>query len=280
MTLLTIAHLGPTGTNTESAALAYQSWRGEAAQLLCSPTISETLKMVATGRADLGVVPVENSLEGGVAATLDTLWELEGLHIHWALVMPIVHVLVSAAATLEHVREVYSHPQALGQCQQWLGAFLPQASLVPTASTTEVLGQLPAHSSWGAIVSPRAAQLYQLPVLAGPINDRSGNYTRFWVVGGAPPLTAQPQASLAFSLPRNTPGALVQALEIFARRQINLRRIESRPTKRSLGEYLFFLDLTTDEQPLEAALEELQAVSERVKLLGVYGVIKLEGELA
>lgn len=284
-----IAYLGPPGTYSEMAALAYGQWLGKTLQVempaLCPyPSILQALRSAATGKADLAVVPVENSIEGGVSMTLDTLWQLETLKIQQALILPILHTFISQAASLEAVQKVYSHPQALGQCQQWLEKFLPEVQLVPTNSTTEGLEWLTTDSSLGVIASQRAAQLYHLPILASPINDYADNCTRFWVLSskdlviGSPPGAWQETAtSLAFSLPKNQPGSLVKPLQIFADRQINLSRIESRPSKRSLGDYIFFVDLEAAmiDARSQSALTELGKHTEVLKILGSYPILQV-----
>lgn len=275
---VSIAHLGPPGTYAEAAALAYvEQLARETGQecLLCPhPTIAQTLRAVAQGQAQRAVVPVENSIEGNVPMTLDTLWQLDGLQIQLAIVLPISHALLSTAERLEEIQTVYSHPQALAQCQGWLAKFLPRAQLIPANSTTEALEHLDKEKTASAIASQRAAQLYQLPVLAHPINDYPDNYTRFWALS----LDSSPggtHTSVGFSVPANVPGALMKPLQVFATRNINLSRIESRPTKRSLGDYLFFMDLEADatEPFVQSALEELKAHTETLKIFGSYSVL-------
>ncbi|MDY7013873.1 MAG: prephenate dehydratase [Cyanobacteriota bacterium] len=277
---VSIACLGPPGTNAEAAALAYSHFlkenTGEDALLCPYPNIAQTLRCVAQREADLAVVPVENSIGGSVAIALDTLWQIEGLHIRQALVLPIAHVLVSHGSSLEQIKIVYSHPQALAQCQKWLEQFLPSAQLLATNSTTEALGHLDRELTAGAIASPRAAQLYNLPLLASGIGDYPDNCTRFWVVGSQP-TTGGSSLSLAFSVAANIPGALVKPLQVFAQRDINMSRIESRPTKRLLGEYIFFIDLEADiRQPrVQAALAELAEHTAILKILGNYDVLPI-----
>ncbi len=284
---LSIAHLGPSGTYAEQAALTYGQWLTQhhaklASHLVPGPSIAQTLRSTATGQTNLTVVPVENSLEGSVSMTLDTLWQLETLRIRQALVLPIVHVLVSEAAHLDKVQTVYSHPQALGQCQRWLEQWVPQAALVPTNATTEALKLIAGNPTVAAIASQRAATLYNLPVLATAIQDHPDNCTRFWVVSQAhfdripDTPTAHPvYTSLAFSLPANAPGALVKPLQIFAERHINLSRIESRPSKRSLGDYVFFVDAEArgDNPELQSALAELAPHTEVLKVFGSYPLL-------
>ena len=277
---LSLAHLGPSGTNAETAALAYANWlieeKQQQSRLYPCSSIVQTVKAVAQGEADLAVVPVENSIQGSVVITLDSLWELAELQIQQALILPISHALLTQASSLEVINRVYSHPQALGQCQRWLEQFLPLAQLVATNSTTEALQHLPQEVTSAAIASPRASKLYNLPILATEINDYPDNCTRFWILGLSPANNGN-HISLAFSLAANVPGALVKPLEIFARRGINLSRIESRPTKRSLGEYLFFIDLegNINQESVKSALQELANCTELLKVFGNYDVLPI-----
>lgn len=285
---ISIAHLGPPGTYTEQAAVFYVNWlsKSRGIEAILSPylTISQSLHAVADGQAHLAVVPVENSIEGSVTTTLDTLWQLDSLRIQLALVLPIAHMLISCASSLDRIKTVYSHPQALAQCQGWLQRFLPTVQIIPSNSTTEALQRLEQDTTTAAIASSRAAQLYNLPILANGINDYRENFTRFWIVSQGEAdaryqtsTTGASHTSLAFSMPANTPGALVKPLEIFAQLGINLSRIESRPTKRSLGEYLFFIDLEADakEAQMQSALAELSIHTEILKILGAYNVLPI-----
>jgi len=275
---ISIAHLGPPGTYTEAAALTlveHLSQTSGREALLCPyPSIPQTLRSVAAREADLAVVPVENSIHGSVAITLDSLWELDQLKIQYALVLPIAHALLSRGSAFEKLKTVYSHPQALGQCQRWLEAFLPEVQQMATNSTTEALQYLDEDLTAAAIASERAAKLYNLPILASEIADYPDNCTRFWVVGLQDDGRGD-RISLAFSTPTNTPGALVNPLQVFAQRGINLSRIESRPTKRLLGEYIFFIELEGDitQEPVQASLAALQEHAEVLKILGNYSVL-------
>jgi prephenate dehydratase len=278
---LSIAYLGPPGTYAESAAIACANWLTQKLNqpsVLCPyPSIAQTLRATAMGETHLTVVPVENSIEGSVSITLDTLWQLDSLRIQQALVLPISHALISCAEEIERIQTVYSHPQALAQCQGWLEKFLPSVQLIPANSTTEALQHLNEDSTIAAISSQRAAQLYNLPVLAHPINDHPDNCTRFWVMS----LEASPggnHTSLAFSVPANVPGALAKPLHVFADRNINLSRIESRPSKRSLGDYLFFVDIEADSNlpAVQSALVELEHYTETLKIFGSYAILSVE----
>jgi prephenate dehydratase len=285
---LSIAHLGPPGTYAEQAAVLYANWldkrTGIKAILRPYPSIAQSLQAVAVGQTQLAVVPVENSIEGSVTMTMDTLWQLDNLQIQSALVIPITHALISCATSLDDIKTVYSHPQALAQCQGWLGQFLPTVQLIASNSTTEALQQLEQDSTTAAISSTRAAQLYNMPILASGINDYPENFTRFWVVsqgeadvGYHTPAASTSHTSLAFSVPANLPGALVKPLQVFAQLGINLSRIESRPTKRSLGEYLFFVDLEANATlpQMQSALVELSTYTEILKIFGSYNVLPI-----
>lgn len=286
--MISIAHLGPSGTYAELAALYYVSWltkNTKTEATLCPyPSIFQTLCSVAKGESDLAVVPVENSIQGSVTVTLDTLWQLDRLQIQLALVVPITHSLISRSESLDSIETVYSHPQALAQCQKWLEKYLPKVQLVPTNSTTEGLQELD-NVTAAAISSLRAAQLYNLPTLANGINDYPENCTRFWVVsqpGNTPNHEILKDTafytSLAFSVTANLPGVLVKPLQVFANQNINLSKIESRPTKRSLGEYLFFMDLEANvsSDKMQSALAELSNYTEILKIFGSYNVLPIE----
>ena len=275
---LSIAHLGPTGTYAEAAATTYAEHllqtQGLKSSLHPYPSIAQTLWAVARGEADLGIVPVENSIEGSVSMTLDTLWQIDTLRIQMALVLPISHALMSQAERLDEIEAVYSHPQALAQCQEWLNKNLPQVRQIATNSTTEALQHLEAEKTAGAIASERAAGLYQLPIIAHPINDYPDNCTRFWAVSLQPSPSGS-HTSLAFSVRENKPGVLVKPLQIFAELGINMSRIESRPTKRSLGEYLFFIDLEANafDESVQSALAELAIHTQTLKIFGSYSIL-------
>ena len=277
--VISLAHLGPIGTNAETAALAYAHWlentQGKASILCPCPSIAQTLHSVAQGDTQKAVVPVENSTEGSVASTLDTIWQLDRLKIQQELVLPIIHALFSRGTSVSGIKTVYSHPQALAQCQGWLHQHLPNVAQIPTNSTAEAVQKISLEPTSGAIASPRAAKLYHVPILANHINDYPDNCTRFWVMTLNPTPTVGSRLSLAFSVAENVPGSLMKPLQVFAQRNINLSRIESRPTKRSLGEYVFYLDIEGSQQDpnIIDALEELTAHTEVIKIYGTYPVL-------
>jgi prephenate dehydratase len=185
---LSLAYLGPTGTNSETAALAYSAWLSSNQQLTTSlnpyPSIALAMQSVIKGEADRAVVPIENSIEGSVTVVLDTLWRSLKLQVHQELTLPICHGLLSYADSLTELKTVYSHPQALAQCQQWLENNLPQVQLVPTKSTTDGIQLLKDEPTAAVISAPRAAQIYEIPLLETDIKDSPDNCTRFWIISG------------------------------------------------------------------------------------------------
>ncbi|MGG6293174.1 prephenate dehydratase [Leptolyngbya sp. AN02str] len=273
---ISIAYLGPPGTYTEVAAMVWSAQAFELEQVTLCPyaSISQALRATVAGQTQYTVAPVENSIEGSVTTTLDTLWQLETLQIQQAIVLPISHALISCAQSIETIQTIYAHPQSLAQCQIWLENHLPSVQLIPTNSNAEALQHLEANPKIGAIASQRAARLYNLPILAHPINDHPDNCTRFWALG-LHPVKEGSHTSLAFSLPANVPGALAKPLQIFAERGLNLSKIESRPTKKSLGDYLFFVDIegSVDQPKTQAAIEELQSYTETLKIFGSYKIL-------
>ena len=288
---LSIAHLGPAGTYAEQASQLYAQWYQAQTQLQCQlcpyPTIAQSIKAVADRQVDLAIAPVENSIEGSVSITLDLLWQTEELQISHAIELPIEHMFVTKAAQCSQIQRVYSHPQPLGQCQQWLNQNVPQAQLIPTSSTTDALQYIEGDVTVAAIASKPAAQLYNLPILVQDIQDYADNCTRFWIITHresslsifqhSHPLAKY--TSIAFSLQQNLPGSLVKALQLFADCAINLSRIESRPSKRSLGDYVFFIDAESNltDPSLQSALESLTPLTESLKVLGTYNLLQYQG---
>ncbi|MEM9161848.1 MAG: prephenate dehydratase [Cyanobacteria bacterium P01_F01_bin.4] len=278
--MISIAYLGPQGTYSEQAAIRYgQTLQLQDLTYQAYPSIPSTIQATAQSETDLSIVPVENSIGGSVDNTLDTLWTLDSLQIKQALVLPIEHRLISWVADIKDIQTVYSHPQALAQCQQWLAHTLPTAKLSPTSSTTEALTQIGPETKAAAIASSLAANLYQVPIVARAIADHRENYTKFWVLSHQPALQGS-HTSLGFSLPKNTPGALLKPLQLFATQNINMSRIESRPTKRTLGDYHFFIDIeaSLDNPNTQAALQLLKNCTETLKVFGSYTELAIDLE--
>ncbi len=269
-----IAYLGPQGTFTESAARLLTG-SDEPGALQPYGDISDVLRAVDEGAVEVGVVPIENTLEGSVTATLDALAFDTDLLIQGELELPIS--LVAAArpgVDLASVTEVVSHPVALAGSRRWLTNTLPDADRTPAASTARAAETVAASDAAAvAIVNQLAAEHYGLEVVARDISDRQGNTTRFIVVGrGVPAPTGWDKTSIVVFIEANRPGALLQLLEIFAERELNLTKIESRPTKAELGEYCFFLDIEghlTGER-VGDALAAVKRTHRDIKVLGSY----------
>ncbi|MFZ9972798.1 MAG: prephenate dehydratase [Vulcanococcus sp.] len=273
-----IAFLGPVGTYGEQAAIRLCELEGIAhPDFMPQVGIRAVVKAVAEGRCEAAVVPVENSVEGGVTACMDALWEHSELRVARSLVLPIRHALLGCGP-LDGVSEVLSHPQALAQCSQWLGDQLPTALQLPTSSTADAARMVAGSRFRAAIASLQAAEEHGLDVLAYPINDVAGNCTRFLLLRQGERTLDGPMASLAFSLHANRPGALLEALACFAHRDLNMTRIESRPSKREMGEYIFFVDLELPQgqEPLHQALAELKPLCEHVAVFGAYPITQLD----
>lgn len=282
---VSIAHLGPAGTYAEMAAMVFAHSGCLASDIEVSyspqPTIAQALIQVAEGKANWAVVPVENSVQGSVSMTLDTAWQHPNLNIHQALVLPIDHAFLTNASSLASIKTVYSHPQALAQCQGWLDSHLPQVERVPVNSTARAVQLLAGDQQSGAIASLRAASLYNVPIMEHPINDHPGNCTRFWALSQANSPGGD-YTSIGFSVyGGNTPGVLVQALQLFAQEGINMIRIESRPTKKIMGDYRFFVDFEGNAQqsPLNSALANLQAGASTYQLIGSYDLKIIESQI-
>ena len=279
--MTSIAHLGPPGSYSELAANNYAHWlkthNNTVPILKPYSTIAKAIQAAATGETDVAVVPIENSIGGSVRDTLDMLWELDNLKIQNNLVIPIHHALLSEAPRLDKIHTVYSHPQALTQCQKWLATNLPDATQIATSSTTEALPKLSQDKTAAAISPLWAAKLYNIPTLADPINDNLDNSTRFWVLSQQ--LSNQgSHTSLAFRLPDNAPGALLKPLQLFATQGINMSRIESRPTKLALGDYRFFIDIeaSLDDSNTQATLHLLRNCTQSLKIFGSYEEIQAD----
>ena len=271
MSETTIAYLGPAGTWSEAAALLYG---GANASLLPLTSPGGVVSAVETGLADMGVLAIENSLEGAVGTTLDLLIHETKLRIMAEVVVPIHHVLVARPGTrVDEITVLRSHPQALAQCRRFIERCLPKVQTVAALSTAAAVSEALDDEHGAAIAPPRAAELYEVDVLARDIVDRDSNATRFVVLGkhDAPP-TGDDKTSLCFSVRANRPGALVEVLQLFADAGINLSKVESRPAGDQLGEYIFLVDLEghRDEPRVAAVLEHMQRVTDLFKVFGSY----------
>lgn len=263
-----IAYLGPAGTFTEEAALRYRPH----AELLPVITVAAVASAVDSGTVDEGVVPIENSLEGTVTATVDTLIHESRLAIRGEIILPIDHcLLVRPGQSAESVQVIYSHPQALGQCRRFLERSFLEARQEASLSTAAAVEQMMEAENAAAVGTQRAAELYGAEVLERDIQDNPANKTRFAVLGltDSTP-TGADKTSLAFSVAHDRPGTLVSVLHEFSDRDINLTKIESRPSKEELGIYIFLVDLEGHRsEPIVA--EALAAVREKAFFFKVFG---------
>jgi prephenate dehydratase len=271
-----VAFLGPAGTFTEEALRASAA---ESVEEVPYPSVYETVMAVQEGEVERAVVPIENSLEGGVAATLDALaTEADRVRIASEVVLPVHHCLVAAKELeLGEIERVISHPQATAQCARFLHERLPGAERVSAGSTAEAVRQVhDAGAPWAALGSRLSAELYDCRLLAEDVEDDPGNLTRFvWLApeGEQRPPDAPAKTSIVFwGAGDESPGWLVAVLGELASRGINLTRIESRPRRVRLGHYMFFADLAGAEQdePLAAALAALREQVQELRVLGSY----------
>jgi len=265
-----VAFLGPLGTFTHEAVCAHF---GDAVVLIAAASIPAVFDAVSRGDADFGVVPIENSIEGGVTFTQDTLLETS-LGLCGEVMVDVEQCLLSDAPERARIERVYSHPQGLAQCRKWLVTHLPNATLVPTASTAHAAHLVKGDGTAAAIASRLAATLAGVKVMESAIQDRKPNVTRF-IVLGPPSQLSEPsgddKTSLVFSTLHER-GALVRALQIFDRAALNLCRIESRPRSGETWQYVFFVDLEghVGDHAVRDALSALKTQSEMVKVFGSY----------
>jgi chorismate mutase/prephenate dehydratase len=226
---------------------------------------------VARGEGRWGVVPIENSIEGGVSFTQDTLLETR-LSLCGEIMVDVEQCLLSNAPDPTRLQRVYSHPQGLAQCRKWLTQHLPDAIQIPTASTAHAAHLVKDDVTAGAIASQLAAELAGVKVVQRAVQDRKPNITRFVVLGAeGPERTGDDKTSVVFSTPHER-GALVRALRIFDEANINLCRIESRPRGGETWQYVFFVDLEghADDAQVRHALTELETRSDMFKVFGSY----------
>ncbi len=267
-----LAYLGPPGTFGEEAARRH----APDAALLPLPSHAEVARAVEAGEAAAGVLAIENSLNGSVAETLDILIHETSLPIQAELIVPVTHHLVAAPGVeAGAIETIYSHTQALGQCRAFLRERHPRARLEAALSTAHAaqLAMERAHEGAAAIATARAAGRCGARVLAEGIQDRRDNATRFVVVGARPPApTGRDRTSIAFRFADDRAGLLAAALAEFASRGINCTKMESRPTRASMGEYVFLIDFeghARDPRCAEA-LAALEAMTAHLKVFGSY----------
>ncbi len=267
---LKVGYLGPEGTFSQQAVLKHF---GHSARGYPLSSIEEVFDEVAAGHADFGVVPVENSGQGTIQSTLD-MFLSSPLKICGEVELHVHQYLLSRSGHIEDIERVYSHAQSLAQCRAWLRQHLPRAELQALASNAEAARRARHADDAAAIAGESAAHVYGLKIVAGPIEDRPDNTTRFLVMGRRlfPPSGHDRTSLLVFV--QDQPGALYRVLEPLARRGISMNRIESRPAHTGKWQYAFFIDVGghVDESPLSDALAELGDFASQVTVLGSYPV--------
>ena len=279
-----VGYFGPEGTFTQEALLA--ATLGLDVEAVPLPTIYDTVMAVHAGTVERALVPIENSLEGSVNATLDSLaMETEDVAIVGEVVHPIRHCLIARRALeLSEIEVVLSHPQANAQCARFIRTRLPDAQVLAASSTAEAVRRLSEHDEpWAALGNRTAADRYGCVVLRAGVEDVSGNETRFVWLGriGAPPggpgegprvLGPWKTAILFWGVGSEAPGWLVRCLSELSSREVNLTRIESRPRRQGLGRYMFFVDLEgRDSEPhVTQALAGLRGHVESLRVLGSF----------
>jgi prephenate dehydratase len=278
-----VGYLGPAGTFSEEALLA--SAVEDAVEPVAMASIYDAVMALRAGEVDWAIVPIENSLEGSINVTLDLLVEeADEVAIVGEALLRVSHSLIGTGAVgLEEIDTVLTHPQVPGQCTVFLRGELAQARVVPAASTAEAVRTVVDEGRPGqaALGTPLAARIYGGTVIREGVEDRNDNETRFvWLAGDggeAPPLRdAEPaewKTSLVFwGAGADRPGWLVRCLDEFARREINLTKIESRPRRKRLGSYMFFADLAgaREDQPVAEAIAGVRSMCEELHVLGSY----------
>jgi chorismate mutase/prephenate dehydratase len=262
-----IAYLGPPATFTHLASL---SKFGASLEYLSCENINDVFRDVEKGRADYGVVPIENSTEGAITYTLD-MFVNSDLKICSEILFEISHNLISNSQ-LKKITKIYSKAEVFGQCRLWLERNLPKAQLIDMASTTAAAKKAKNVKNSAAIASELAAEVYGLKIVSSSIEDSSNNVTRFLVIGkNEVPFTGNDKTSIVFSV-KDKVGVLYDMLAPFKKNKINLTKIESRPSKKDVWKYYFFIDFEGhhEDNKIKKALEELAKHCDYLKILGSY----------
>jgi chorismate mutase / prephenate dehydratase len=266
---LAVSYLGPEGTYTQGAV--YKHF-GHQVNARVANAIDEIFRDVEAGTATYGVVPIENSTEGVVSSTLDLLANTP-LTICGEVWLPVHHHLLSNHKRREDIRQLYAHAQSFAQCRKWLDTKLPKAERIPVASNGLAAQMVRKQKKGAAIAGQAAAELYRLGILASNIEDDPNNTTRFLVIGRHDPEpTGNDRTALVFSAQRDAPGALFTLLEPFARANINLLKLESRPSRRAAWDNNFFIDLEGHQADakIREVLDLIRARAAYFRILGSY----------
>ena len=273
-----IAFLGPEGTFTEEALTKYRKGLKEYEKMPVS-TIQDVIKSVDRGEAFQGVVPIENSIEGSVNITQDILTFESDAKIIGEITIPIKHHLIGKKGTkIKNIKKILSHPHATAQCRIFLASRCSDCEIIAANSTAEAVKKLlNSENDTAAIGTKIAAGIYNLEILFSDIEDNKQNKTRFVIIGTIiPPKTGNDKTSIVCFLKKDKPGSLFNILKEFADRNINLTRLESRPAKKDLGDYVFMIDMEghIHDKTIYEAIESLRNKVYLVKILGSYPVWK------
>lgn len=266
-------YLGPQGTFCHEALI--KTLKIKERETVPYSTVYDVIQAVEEKKVDKGIVPIENSIEGSVNATLDMLTFEANLLIEAEIIAPIRHNLIAKPGVrFKDITMVISHPQATAQCHQFINKSLPNSLIVAANSTAEAVKKIAKGEKGAAAIGTKlAAELYGLSILASDIEDFKDNQTRFVVVGREAPLrTGKDKTSLVCFIFEDRPGMLLQILQEFAYRYINLTKIQSRPTKKGLGDYCFWIDLEghVQDEVVASAVKCLKCKLREVKVLGSY----------
>lgn len=268
--MLSVACLGPRGTFSEEALSKH--FGAQAPRVMC-PSIDDVFRSVESGAVGYGVVPVENSTEGGVGRSMDLLL-LTPLRVCGEISLPVHQNLLSKNAKQEQIRRVYSHAQSLAQCNVWLSQHLPDVERIPVASNAEAARRAAEDDAAAAIAGRAAAEHYGLSILARSIEDDPNNTTRFVVIGAQEvPESGKDKTSFVMAS-QNRPGAIFDLLEPLARHRVSMTRLESRPSRTGLWEYVFFVDIEghVNNATVSSAMSEVRDRAGFLKILGSYPV--------
>lgn len=268
------AYLGPAGTFSHEAMLRFADATEAPYDSVACDSIEEVFEMVDRGKATYGVAPIENALEGGVTATLDAFAFTTSSEILGETIVDVHHCLIAAPGTkLSDVKQLISHPQPIGQCRHFIADNLQHCPVTAANSTAESVRRAVETPGAAGIGTELAAKIYGGEIIARDIEDHFGNQTRFVMVGqGLAPRTGNDKTSLALFMRQDRAGVLLMILSEFAYADINLTYIQSRPLKRALGEYMFFVDLEghVDDNEVKTALDCLRLKLREVRVLGSY----------
>ena len=263
-----VVFLGPEGTFSYYAGLHYL---GRASSFSPCPGLEEVFRSVRSRRAELGIIPLENSLQGSVGQSLDLFLRYE-VFIQAEIFCRISHSLLSTHKDLADIQVVYSHPQALQQCTAWLNSHVPQAQIVPMPSTAAAAERVQTETGAAAIAHPGLARSLRLKVLGTGIEDLPENWTRFLIIGpDHPPQGNRDKTSLVFTLP-DRPGSLAAVLNLMAREGVNMKKLESRPSRGERWQYVFFADVECDlsGQEYSRLMQDMEQACHSLRVLGSY----------